>query len=53
MRILEKNSIALHVRRGDFVNLKRTLENNYYVETIKTLENKILEKNYKIEDRQR
>ena len=41
--ILEKNSIALHVRRGDFVNLKRTLENNYYVEAIKTLENKILD----------
>jgi len=39
--ISSKNSVALHVRRGDFVNLGRALDTNYYIEAIKKIENRI------------
>ena len=36
--IKKTSSIALHVRRGDFVDLKRTLDMDYYIENINNIE---------------
>ena len=44
--ILSTNSVSLHVRRGDFVSLGRALNENYYVEAIKTIESKITNATY-------
>lgn len=44
--IKDNNSISIHIRRGDYINLGWQLDENYYKEAIDTINSKVLNGKY-------